>query len=55
MLNNKNNKKMVKERELTFLKRELNANKEDILKAISAVGNNRAKIELYLLQNSLTI
>lgn len=45
VMNNKNGNKILKNRELAFLKRELNAKSEDILKAIAAVVNNRNKIQ----------
>ena len=47
------NKKMVNRDEISFLKRHLGANKEDIIKAVSAVGNNLEKIEVYLLQQKM--
>ncbi|MFD0940753.1 hypothetical protein [Pedobacter boryungensis] len=47
------NKTMVNKDAISFLRRHLGANKEDIIKAVSAVGNNLEKIELYLLQQKL--
>jgi hypothetical protein len=47
------NKTMVNKDEISFLKRHLGANKEDIIKAVSAVGNNLEKIEVYLLQQKM--
>ncbi|MFA6276233.1 MAG: hypothetical protein WC622_05760 [Pedobacter sp.] len=44
---------MINKDEISFLKRHLGANKEDIIKAVSVVGNNLEKIEVYLLQQKM--